>query len=133
MTEAIGEPLAPRRSGVILASIGCVLVILAMVVVGLEIVDKPHFGGLVGPWFLEVITSGVIVGSLMLLIGAFMLPGKTTWPGITLILWGLIGVTSPLFGLMFLFPWGLLALSLPLVIAILMKHAKSIKPAQQHS
>jgi hypothetical protein len=109
---------------VIVASIGCALVVIAMGVVGLEIIDKPHFGGLVGPWFLEVITSGVIVGSLMLLMGAFMLPEKKTWRGITLILWGLIGVTSPLFGLMFLFPWGLLALSLPLVVAILMNYWK---------
>jgi hypothetical protein len=34
-------------------------------------------------------------------------------------LWGLIALTSPAFRIMFLLPWGVLALSLPFVVAIL--------------
>jgi len=36
-----------------------------------------------------------------------------------------VALTSPAFGLMFLLPWGVLALSLPLVIAILMRLFRS--------
>jgi hypothetical protein len=44
-------------------------------------------------------------------------------------LWGLIALTSPGFGLMFLLPWGLVALGLPLVIAILLRHSRMMKPS----
>jgi hypothetical protein len=36
---------------------------------------------------------------------------------VTLLLWALIALTSPAFGMLFLVPWGVLALTLPIVIA----------------
>ncbi len=102
-------------------TIGCSLVVLAMLAIALVMLDKPHFGWMAGTWFLEVISGGMIVGSIVLLIGTLTLPERTTWRGITLIVWGLAGLTSPAFGLLFLLPWGVLALSLPLIIVILVR------------
>jgi len=90
-----------------------------MLAVALVILDKPHFGRMVGTWFLPIITGGMLVGGLALLISGWFLPERKSWRGITLMLWGLVALTSPAFGIMFLFPWGLLALTLPLVVAIL--------------
>ncbi|HEX6097675.1 MAG TPA: hypothetical protein VF432_15210 [Thermoanaerobaculia bacterium] len=104
-----------------LATIGVALVVLAMVVSFLVIADKENFGFLVGSAFLGVITSGVIVGGILLAISAWKLPERKSWRGIALIVWGLIAVTSPAFGFMFLLPWGVLALSLPVVIVALVQ------------
>ena len=111
--------IRPKRVWLMLTAVGCALVAVALIVVALVLVDKTHFGWLVGSLFLEVVSSGVIVGSVVLLVGAWKLPERKSWRGITLLLWGLVALTSPAFGLLFLFPWGLLALTLPLVIAIL--------------
>lgn len=108
-----------KRGWLIVVTIGFALVLCAMIVVGLVIADKRHFGGLVGSAFLPVITSGVLVGGIIMLIGSLLIPERKTWRGMVLILWALIAVTSPLFGLMFLLPWGLLAVSVPLVIWVL--------------
>jgi hypothetical protein len=108
-----------KRGWVIVVTIGFVLVLCALIAVGLVIADKAHFGWLVGSAFLPVISSGVIVGGIMMLIGSLLLPGQKTWQRIVLILWALIAVTSPLMGLMFLLPWGLLAVSSPLIIWML--------------
>jgi MFS family permease len=116
---APGTDVARRRRWLMLATIGCALVVLAMLVSALVLFDKPHFGSLVGTWFLPIITGGVFVGSAILLVAAWNLPERRNWRGIVLLLWSLVALTSPAFGLMFLFPWALLALSLPLVIAIL--------------
>jgi hypothetical protein len=105
-----------KRRWLILMTVGFAMMIVAMIVVALVIADKEDFGGLVGPAFLPVITSGVIAGGLLMLIGSLMIPERKTWQGIVLILWSLIAVTSPLFGFMFLLPWGLLAISAPVVI-----------------
>jgi hypothetical protein len=102
------------------ATIGCALVVIAMVAVALVLFDKPHFGFLVGTWFLEVVSCGVIVGGLVLLIAAWNLPERATWRGVVLFIWALVALTSPVFGIMFLLPWALLALTLPLIIRILM-------------
>jgi hypothetical protein len=110
-----------RRGWLILAAIGCTLVVLALIVVALVIADKEHFGWLVGSAFLPVITSGVLVGSALLLIALAGLPDRKTWRWWTLLLWALVALTSPLFGFLFLVPWAILALTLPLVIAILVK------------
>ncbi|HEV7768833.1 MAG TPA: hypothetical protein VGQ76_27820 [Thermoanaerobaculia bacterium] len=112
-----------RRPWLILASIGCGLVLLALVAVALAILDKPHFKGMVGTWFLPIITCGVMVGALMVLIAAWKLP--VGWRRRVLLLWSLIALTSPAFGIMFLFPWGLLVLSLPLVISILIGFSRA--------
>ncbi|HVE72473.1 MAG TPA: hypothetical protein VNI54_14005 [Thermoanaerobaculia bacterium] len=98
---------------------GCALVVLALVVSFLVIADKEHFGWLVGSMFLPVITGNVFVGALLILVGVLKMPAvRKTWRGITLIVWALIALTSPLFGFLFLAPWGVLALMLPVVIAI---------------
>jgi len=112
------DPIKSRR-GLALATAGVVLVALALVVVLLVIADKPHFGWLVGTWFLPVITGGLFVGAILVAIGAWNLPVRRTWRGVVLFVWALVALTSPLFGLMFLLPWGLLALTLPLVVWIL--------------
>lgn len=111
--------IPPRRLWVNLCVIGCALVIIAMIVVALVMMDKKHFGWMVGTWFLPVITSGVLAGSLLVLISAWMLPHRKHWRNILLMVWALIGLTSPLFGFLFLLPWGLLAAMLPFVIAAL--------------
>jgi len=120
MSESMMPSVAvpPRRGWLNVAAIGVALSTLAMLTVALTMLDKPH-EWLVGAWFLPIISSGMMVGGLVLIVGALMLPERKTWRGITLILWGLIALTSPGFGWVFLFPWALLALTLPLVIVIL--------------
>ena len=108
----------PARRWLIVTTIGVALVVIAMIVVALVIIDKDTFGDLVGPSFLAIITSGVLVGAIILLIGTLMQPLRKTWRGLVLIAWGLIALTSPLFGIMFLLPWAVLVLMLPLVVAI---------------
>lgn len=110
---------ASPRKWLVMATIGCAMVVAAMAVALLALVDKKHFEPIVGRTFVQVITSGVIVGSIVLVAGASMLPERKTWPGIVLIVWGLIALTSPLFGFMFLLPWAALAVSLPIVILAL--------------
>ena len=112
------EPTQRRRVCLWLIAAGLVFALCALLTVLLVMVDKSHFGGLVGWAFLPVITSGVIVGGLMMLVGSLFLPERWSWRGITLIVWALIAATSPLFGYLFLLPWGLLAVSAPLVIWI---------------
>ncbi|MEO8379527.1 MAG: hypothetical protein ABI779_07665 [Acidobacteriota bacterium] len=112
--------IKPKRVWLMLTAVGCVLVSVALIVVGLVLLDKEHFGWLVGSVFLPILSSGVLVGSVVLLIGAWNLPERNSWRGITLIVWGLVALTSPALGLLFLASWGLLALSLPLVVTILM-------------
>jgi MFS family permease len=109
----------PRNTWLIVATIGVSLIVLAMVAIALVMLDKPHFGWMVGTWFLEIISAGMLVGGVVLLVGAAFLPERKTWRGILLLVWGLIAVTSPAFGLMFLLPWGVLALTLPFVIVVL--------------
>lgn len=109
-----------KKSWLTLATVGCVLIVIAFIVTALVTFDKPQFGWLVGTWFLPVITSGVIIGAILILIGVFNLPERWTWRGMVLILWALIALTSPLFGIMFLLPWGVLVLTLPMVIAVLL-------------
>jgi MFS family permease len=116
MTETIAAT-PPGRRWLILAMAGCGLVVLAMAISALVVIDKPRFGWLVGTMFLPAITSGVMVGSILLLIGAWNLPERKRWRGVTLLMWGLIALTSPAFGIMFLLPWGFLVLMLPFVIA----------------
>lgn len=92
--------------------------VLALLASALVMFDKPHFGWMVGTWFLPVIGSGCIVGAVLMLIGTLMLPDRWTWRGIVLLVWALIALTSPGFGYLFLLPWGVLALLLPVVIPV---------------
>jgi len=116
----------PRRLWVTLATVGCALVAIALLTVLLVTVDRAHFGFLVGTWYLPVLTAGVIAGSLTLLISAFNLPGKMTWRGLTLFLWAAVGIASPWFGFLFLLPWALLGITLPLVVMILSQYKQRI-------
>ena len=118
----------PRRGWLIAATIGVVMVTIALIVSTLVTFDKPHFGFLVGTWFLPIIASGVMAGAVLLLIAAFMLPDRKRWRGITLIIWALIALTSPAFGFMFLLPWAVLAITLPVVIVILWAMFRKIAP-----
>jgi hypothetical protein len=127
MSDSVMPSVAvrPRRGWLQVATIGVALSTLAMLTIALTMLDKPH-EWLVGTWFLPIISSGMMVGGLVLIVAALMLPERKTWRGIALILWGLIALTSPWFGWVFLFPWALLALTLPLVIVILRRfsHAR---------
>ena len=108
-----------QKKWVLLAAIGCALVTLTLVVTALVLFDKPHFGFLVGTWYLPAVSAGVFVGGVLVLIAAFNFPNRWTWRPITLMVWALIALTSPVFGFLFLAPWSVLALMLPLVIVIL--------------
>jgi hypothetical protein len=109
-----------RRRWILFAKVGLAWVIVAMIVVALVLLDKPHFGWMVGRYFSPIIASGVVAGSIMMLAGAWMLvPERKQWRGIVLLAWAFIGATSPIFGFLFLLPWSLLVVSLPLVIWIL--------------
>ena len=119
--NAPSTAVRPQRGMLIVTTIGVALAFLAMLTITLVMVDKSHFGWMVGTWFLEILSAGMLVGGFLTLIGAAFLPERKTWRGIVLLLWGLIAVTSPAFGLMFLLPWGVLALTSPLIIAILMR------------
>jgi len=130
MTTHPSMAVAPRRGWLITATIGVALASLAILTIALVMLDKTHFGWMVGTWFLEIISSGMIAGGLVLLAGAAFLPERKTWRGILLLVWALVAVTSPAFGLMFLFPWGVLALSLPLIIAILMRFFRTRREGQ---
>jgi hypothetical protein len=127
MSETIPRP--PRRMWLLLTAIGCTLIVVAMLVVALVIVDKPDFGWLVGTWFLEVITSGVMVGAILFTVGAWNLPERRSWRGVTLIVWGLVALTSPAFGFLFLLPWSVLVVSLPLIVAILVTRFRAARVA----
>jgi hypothetical protein len=108
----------PQRRWLVLASIGVALVAVALVVVVLVIADKAHFGGLVGPAFLPILTGGIFAGAILVLIGAWKLPVPMKWR-VVLIVWALVALTSPLFGFLFLLPFGVLAFFLPAVAWIL--------------
>lgn len=108
-----------RRSWLIAGTIGVAMAVLTLLVLALTMLDKSHFGFLVGTWFLEIISAGMLVGGFILFLSACLLPERNSWRGITLILWGLVAFTSPAFGILFLFPWAVLTLTLPLVVWIL--------------
>lgn len=101
------------RRWLLTALAGFIAVLVALIVVALVLFDKPHFGSLVGPWFLEVITSGVLIGAFVMLIGAIGVMRRVGRLGLPLLLWAAIAATSPLFGIMFMLPFGLLAISAP--------------------
>jgi hypothetical protein len=122
----------PPLTWLYLALAGCALVLLTLLVTALVILDKEHFGWMVGSHFLPMITVTIFIGAALLLVAAWKLPARRTWRGIVLMVWALIALTSPLFGILFLLPWGVLVLMLPVVIAILVtlfRAAKSTDPA----
>ena len=112
---------APRRLWLRVASIGVAFSIVTMIACALIVADKARFGFLVNEWFLPIIWSGVTVGGILVFIAGLMLPRKMNWRVMILIIWGLIAITAPLFGIMFLGPWCVLAAMLPFVIAALVK------------
>ena len=121
---------APAASGnarrwLNLAWIGCALVVLPMAVIALTIIDKPLFGRMVGPMFLPAITISIILGGLFVLVAALKLPERKNWRGYVLIIWSIVAIGSPAAGaFLIMLPWGILVLSLPLVVWILVSTAK---------
>jgi hypothetical protein len=125
MSELEHSAGVSRRRWLMVAKIGVGLIALTMVVVALVIFAKEQFKELVGPAFLPIIGSGVLLGSILVIVAALRLPERKTWRGIFLLVWGLIALTSPALGIMFLLPWGLLALTLPVVISILITFSRT--------
>jgi hypothetical protein len=87
-----------------------------MLVTTLVLVDKEHFGWLVGSQFLQIITGTLWVGALAVAVAAFKLRAQKTWHWIALLIWALIALISPVFGFLFLLPFGIIVLSSPVVI-----------------
>jgi len=114
-----------QRVWVTTAWVGCAMVLIAILAVAAVSFDK----NIVKPLFLEYVTGGVMVGGLIVFIAAWFLPDRKNWRGITLMVWGLIAVTSPWFGLLFLLPWAVVGVALPLVIAILLRQSRLTQPA----
>lgn len=104
-----------------------VLVSLAFLAAALPMADKTTFGWMVGRGFLPTIALMVIVGGLVLMVATFNLPVRRRWTGFVLFAWGLIALTSPAFGYLFLLPWSVLVLTLPLVIGILAGQFRSAR------
>ncbi len=90
MTTHPSATIASRRGWLIAATIGVALATLAMLTIALVMLDKTHFGWMVGTYFLEIISSGMIAGGLVLVIGAAFLPERKTWRGIVLLVWALV-------------------------------------------
>jgi hypothetical protein len=112
----------PRHGWLTTTTVGVSLVALAMIALALVMLDKSHFGWMVGTYFLEIISVSMMLGGFVVVLGTLFLPERNRWRGMTLLFWGLVALTSPAFGMMlFLLPWGVLALTLPLIIAILRK------------
>ena len=109
-----------HRGWLITAWIGCIMVLIAILAVAAVTYDKE----LVKPLFLEYVTGGVMAGGLLVFIAAWFLPDRKNWRGIMLMVWGLIAVTSPWFGLLFLVPWAVVAVMLPFVIVILRRQSR---------
>jgi len=116
MSEISVVAPASRRRWLILAAVGCAAIVLVLLVSALVIVDKKHFGWLVGSAFLGTTVIGAMVGGLLILVAAWNLPERWKWQGILLMVWALIALTSPAFGWLFLMPWGVLLLLLPFVV-----------------
>jgi hypothetical protein len=114
------DPGMPDHSRPVkLATAGVVLVGLAFLVVGLVLVDKKHFGGLVGGSFLMAVSATVILGSLLVFIAGWKLRGAG-WKRAILVTWGVIGIISPALGpFLILMPWAVLLVLLPAVIVAL--------------
>jgi hypothetical protein len=107
-----------QRVWVTTAWVGCAMVLIAILAVAAVSFDKD----IVKPLFLEV-------GGLIVFIAAWFLPDRKNWRGITLMIWGLVAVTSPWFGLLFLVPWAVVAIGLPLVFVILRRQSRLTRPA----
>ncbi|HJQ36909.1 MAG TPA: hypothetical protein VKB93_07210 [Thermoanaerobaculia bacterium] len=119
MTDSLSRPAGGvRRGWLVLAAIGVALVAIALITVVLVLADKTHFGNLVGPRFLPVLTSGVVLGAILVVLGTWMLPVRRTWKGAVLFAWAIVALISPWFGYLFLIPWCVLALTLPLIVGI---------------
>lgn len=114
-------PNSSGRLWLYAALAGCALIVLVMLMGALVLFDKPQFGSLVGPNFMRLMISGMILGGVILLIAAINLPERRTWRGVIVMGWAIIAGTSPGFGYLFLIPWTVLVLSLPVVASILIR------------
>lgn len=111
--------LLPQRRGLIAATAGSVMISSVLIISALVLLFKPQFGHWVGPWFLPIMSVGVLVGGLLMIAGALKLRARPRWLWIALLAWGAIALTSPAFGIMFMLPLGVLVVTLPLVVVAL--------------
>jgi hypothetical protein len=109
---------------------GCALIALALLTVALVTFDKEHFGGLVGSGFLQTLASGLLIGALLVLIGAWKVRHEGTWRWKVLVAWALLALLTPAAGWMFIIPLGVLALSLPVAIAALVGISRRLHGSQ---
>lgn len=117
-------PHPQSRKWLILAWAGFALILLAIATVCLVIFDKEHFSWLVGPAFVGSVVGMVAAGSIALMVAAaFLRPGKT-WRTFAVVAWSVLALISPLFGLLFLFPWGVLLITAPVIITILLNWSR---------
>jgi hypothetical protein len=104
------------RRWLVWALVGAVMVLAALATLALVYFDKPHFGFLVGRYFLEVVSAVIVAGSLMMLVGTWKAAPRRDWAKTVLLLWAVIALVSPATGLFFLFPAFVLVLSLPVML-----------------
>lgn len=103
-----------------MASVGFGLILFALAMVCLVLFAKEQFGWLVGSRFLGSVVALVLGGALLMIVAVLMLPAERKhWMGWAVLVWALIAITSPLFGFMFLLPWGVLFFSAPLILVVL--------------
>ena len=108
------------RRWLVVAWIGFALVLLGILIVCAAMLLKEQFKGIVGTAFLGTVLFLVLGGGLALLVTALMLPHRKSWRALVIIAWSLIAISSPLMGWLFLMPWGLLLVTAPVVIVILL-------------
>ena len=102
---------------------------LAIFVSCLVLLWKEKFGWLVGSYYLQSIVGLVFVGAIALIVAIALSPYRKSGRGIGVIVWALIALTSPLFGYLFLLPWGLMLLTAPLVFAALYSWSRTAPAA----
>jgi uncharacterized membrane protein len=114
---AAAAPAQTKRISLKIALAGFVLTCLGMIVTAI-ITTRTNIAWLAWAFYPGAAT-GVLAGGLVMLIGSIGAPERKSWRGMTLIAWSLLTVVSPLAGIYwYLVPWGILAITTPLVIWI---------------
>ena len=126
MSESAIEMAPRRRRYLYIAAAGATIILLDFLLAILVIADKKQFSWLVTWQFLPATTIAALLGSIAMLIAVFNLSERSTWGGRGVILWALIGLLSPLLGIMFLTAWGLMFVTSPLVIWALLRWFKRV-------
>jgi hypothetical protein len=110
---------------------GFAIILIVFVISALVIFAKDQFGDLVGRRFLPTITGAIFLGAIAMIAGAIKLRTYRTWHWVALLLWALIALISPAFGFLFLVPWSVMAVSIPVVIVAMValwRRADAVEP-----